>query len=73
MRHITANSSSPVVLFPVCLITLCYLPDSYSQFSLGLSSVELLLLNKMADEVLIKNYVNSRPSRYRSSHLIKEA
>ena len=73
MCHITPNSSSPVVLFPVWLIFLCYLPGFYIHFNLGLSSVELLLLNKMADEVLNKDYVNNRPLRCGSSHLIREA
>lgn len=73
MLRITPYSSSPAVLFPVWLIPLCYLPVSCRHLSLGLPSMELLLLNKMVDKVLIKDYANNRPSQYRSSHLIREA
>lgn len=73
MLHVSPNSPSTLVLFPVWIVSLCYLPGSCRHLNLDVSSVGLWLLNKMEDEVLIKDYVNNRPSRYRSSHLIREA
>lgn len=73
MYHITPSSSSPVVLLQSGLYLYVAFLVPITHFRLGLSFVELLLLNKMADEVFIKDYVNNRSSSYRSSHLIRKA